>query len=316
MKTRAVVSLLWITAAILPTVQAVADEMNPALRQVTRQKDSDTVTDWEQGIIEVTGRGVARPSGNVMQDEMLAVEAARAVAYARLAERVGSVRVTSSATIGGSVASGRVIETQVQAAVSGARETGRRVWPQEGGGRAAELTLQLCLTAAGKGCAGAVTPITAVVAPEPPLVPLPVPRPPQASTAPPLPPSPPIKQPPAPAIVAPAGYSGLVISVGKMPFLPVLRPEVVTPDGTVVFNAAKVSRQVVANDGAAQYAGSLADARKRLQAGANPLVLNAVKITDDNRIVISEADAKTIGAANAAAGDFLKNGRVIIVLES
>jgi hypothetical protein len=299
MKPAALITLLPLASLLLAAAPAPASEP-PHIRQVIRQTEADTVTDWERGTLEVTGRGFARATGNAAQDEMLAQEAARAVAYARLAERVDGVRVTASSTIGGAVAAGRIVETQVQAVITGAREVGRRVWTQEDGRRAAEVTLRLCLTSAGQDCTGTVQPVTAVVAP-PPVT---------AVVAP--PPARPEPAPSVPAPAVPALHTGLVINVGKLPYLPVLRPEVVAANRSVVFNAAKVSRQVVANEGAAQYAGNLADARKKPQAGSNPLVIQAIGLTDDNRIIVSDADAKLVAQANASAGDFFTSGKVVI----
>jgi hypothetical protein len=306
------IAVLMLAATTFP---ALAADPSPALRQVERHQDYDAATDWAQGTVQVTGRSFARPGGNAVQQEMLAVEGARAVAYARLAERVGAVRVTSSTTVGGQKTTGQSVETRIDAVVRGAREIGRRSWVQEDGSRAAEVTLQVCLTALGAGCAGAAVTVAAVVAP-PPESPPPL----KDTAVPVLPPKPvvPPAPPPKAAVEAPItnDWSSLVVNVGKMPFLPVLKPDIVTPSGKVVFSGSMVSRAILANDGAAQYAGSVADASGRPQAGNRPLVLNAVKITDDNKIVISEGDAQRIAQAKEAAEAAMRSGRVIIVLES
>ncbi|MBI5165826.1 MAG: hypothetical protein HY985_18225, partial [Magnetospirillum sp.] len=256
---------------------------------------------------------IARPSGNPMQAELLAVEAARAVAYARLAEQLHAVRVTSTTTVGGRIAEGQVVETRGDGLVRGAREAGRTVWREDGGGASAELTLRVCLTAASERCRGAATVVSVVVAEPAPVAPPVKVAPPVV--APPVVVVPPQPQPqpqPQPPVAGPA--TGLVISLGNLPFLPVLQPEVVAPDGSVVFAGAKVKRAVAANDGAAQYSGTLVDARKRRQAGTSPLEIKAIKLTDDNRIVVSEADAKRIRDANKAGGDFMSEGKVVIVM--
>lgn len=271
--------------------------------------------DWTAGTVEATGRGFARPTGNAVKDELMALEAARTIAYARLAEAVHSVRVSSTTTVGQSIASGRIVETRLDGVVKGAAPVAQRTWRQTGAdGRestVAEITLRACLTAASESCRGRTT-LASVVAAPPPTPMLAVQAPPVVPVPASLPPAtkPVVPQPPGEA-----QRSGLLLRLGGQPFMPVMMPEIVAPDGTKVFSADKVRREIAANDGPAQYANALTDARKRPQAGGNPLIISAIKVTEDNRIVVSEADAKLIATTNQAAGDFMREGRVVIVMD-
>lgn len=305
----------------------VSAQQSPALRETERQPGWDAATDWESGSLEVTGRGFAHDNGNSAQAESLALEAARTVAYAHLAQSLNSVRVTGKLSL---AESGGAVQTRVEGVVRGAHVAKQQTSRQKDAvGHdliAAEVTLRVCLTGASEACRNEPT-LSAIV-----LEPAPSPAAPPAVSVPAVPPSAPVG-PPAPAVPVPApvpvpkppvpvtppaavsaDYSGVIIDVGQLPFLPVLLPEILSAEGKPVFSGASVKRSIAANKGAAQYAGSIADARKKPEAGPNPLIVHAVQLTPDNRIQLSESDAQAVLAADHGGGLF-QAGHIVIVLQ-
>ncbi len=59
-----------------------------------------TIINWQKGFIETTARGTASYTGNIVQEELMALEAARVLAKASLVEMLQGVRINAATTVG------------------------------------------------------------------------------------------------------------------------------------------------------------------------------------------------------------------------
>jgi len=79
-----------------------------------------------------------------------------------------------------------------------------------------------------------------------------------------------------------------------------------------VYSAKHVKQQVLRTYGVVRYADNLDQARKISYIGDNALIIPAVKVTDNNLIVIGADDAKRIGETVRNNNDYLGEARVVI----
>ncbi len=261
-----------------------------------------------RGVLEVSGRGTAPDRGNAVQREMMAVEAARAMAYKNLAEALHGVRVHARTTVSDMMGVHQHVRTAVDGLVAGAVPVSEKVvWISDGReGPAvstpwAEVCLRLCVSTETPECADASRTVYGRLD----LARLlPVPRRTFGSSD-------------ARRYVVDsrlADYTGLVLDLSGFSFLPVLSPEIVTPDGKAVFSGRRVDPAVLASRGPVRYAQAMADARDSRFVGARPLVLRARSVNEDNQIVIDPADAAVLVRTTLEGEDFLHFGRVVLVL--
>jgi len=253
------------------------------------QEASDAgLTDWSNGYVEATGQGTSRYTGNRIQEELMAKQAARTTAQARLLEIVKGIRLTGLSTIGAKGAGDTRAATRIKGTLRGAHTVSENVsWHKDKTSRRgetalAEVTLRLCitpacrdtnsnLTSATLGHDVQTTPDTASASPE---------------------------------------TSAVIIDLEQALYLPALAPEIINEQKQTIYSQASVSEQAATQNGLTRYAKTVDKARSLPQSGANPVVVPAQRISKDNRIVLSDNDAAKI-ASHAA----LKEGRVIIALD-
>jgi len=300
-------ALKWIASGMFALAAGMATASAGYLEEQKSDDATRILTDWKSGIIEVTGRGTSSYRGNTVQQELMAVEAARAVAQKKLAESLSGVRVFARTTVFDMVSAHQMVETTVDGMVQGAVPVSEKVtWiadSRDGYGRApwAEVTLRLCMNRLAPECVPvqrtvyesfdffrALPPATLVFGSE------------DAGRY---------------LNASYEGYTGLVLDLGKLHYLPVLSPEVVTEDGKLVFAGRRVDPRILAQRGPVRYSDNLADAIASPLVGRNPIVVKVVDITADNKMVIDPRDAAVIFRASLEDEDFLALGKVVIVLQ-
>ena len=118
---------------------------------------------------------------------------------------------------------------------------------------------------------------------------------------------------PVNATVVDQSYTGLVIDCRGMNINPVMSPVIKNADGTKIYGHQNLDIDKVIAMGMAAYASDANDQTGRSRAGANPLVIKAVRLDDFNaNPVVSVADADKILAANAH-DRFLDNCAVVFI---
>lgn len=112
----------------------------------------DGVTDWTNGYVEATGQGSSRYMGNRVQEELMAKQAARTTAQARLLEIIKGIRLTGLTTIGTLGSGDTRAATRIKGTLRGARQISEQVtWHEDKTSRRgetvlAEVTLRVCIT--------------------------------------------------------------------------------------------------------------------------------------------------------------------------
>ncbi len=118
------------------------------------------------------------------------------------------------------------------------------------------------------------------------------------------------------ALVEPAKtpYTGLVLDVRKLDFVPVLYPVIVSEQGKTIYSAVFISREFAVQQGVCKYVCTMDNALLDPRAGSHPLVLKGLRTSgkENTAIVISTADAKRIEQATERH-QFLKQCRVLFV---
>lgn len=99
------------------------DAASAPLTQTTSGTDFTATVNWEDGYLEVTGEATCDPSLSVNQSHCytMALKAARALAYEKLAETVHGVQVNSSNTFQDEVIKNTSLRTTVQGLIKDAR---------------------------------------------------------------------------------------------------------------------------------------------------------------------------------------------------
>ena len=109
-----------------------------------------------------------------------------------------------------------------------------------------------------------------------------------------------------------SGVTGLIIDATGLKLIPVLAPRVLDEAKKNVYDVSFVSSEGVSMNGIVGYTNSITKAKNSDKLMGNPLVIKAKKVENGTDIIISSADAEKI-AKSLASGDYLEEGRVIIV---
>jgi len=109
------------------------------------------------------------------------------------------------------------------------------------------------------------------------------------------------------------GYTGLIIVAKNMGLQSTFSPRVYDESGNIIYGNKYIDPDFAINNGMVDYYRSLDAVRGNSRAGANPLVINATRVTDHNfNVVISNEDAQKVLAAHAQSG-FMKKCAVVFV---
>ena len=307
---------------------------------VRAQEYSIGRVDWVQGFIAAAGYGAGKGSSNPAQDRALAIRAARTDAQRVLLDTVKGIRIDSQTRVDMMMVSEDIINARVEGIVKGAQVFKQDIqWVTSDDGKkypAVTVELRLCLSSASQGCKAVKSLISALnldekklpdnappqqfpTSPEPAGFQPPVPPPPAPTPQAVAPPPVQTTEPPKailPGIDPTKPVTGVIISLEGRFFEREVLPVVVTVGADqqlmTVYSAKRVKPQVIRTYGVVRYADSLDQARKVAYVGDNILIIPAVKVTNDNLIIIDMDAAKKIKETVQNNNDYLGDAKVVI----
>ena len=221
----------------------------------TRAGDYHSVVDYRNQVIEVEGMGASR--GGIMslaRKRIWALEEARKVAYLRLAETMGDLRLEGRSTLAGSELVNTEVRTSISKFVRGAQVVHENIVEMQDGSILAKVRLRMLLT----GDDGIIRFISDKL------------------------------------ISSRSGrqrskrypetdkrterITGLVLDAGQNRITPALAPNILLPDGQKVFSWREAEDDWIRKWGYIHYVTDLSSLEERI--GRNPLI---VRITPENR---------------------------------
>jgi len=243
---------------------------------------------WEQGVVKAIGTGAPSSKAKTQaQARILARRAAIVDAYRNLAEAVEGLQVDSETTVENLEITSDIIKTKVSAFIKGAQLVSEQQLPDG----SYEVIMQIKLYGSGN--------LNDIIYES---------KPPQTQ---------PVPQPsPDYAVTNIPAYTGLVIDARGLGLDRCFSPKVYDDTGREIFGTMYVDPNFLQENGLVSYAASpdmlsLVDSGKS-RAGANPIVVRALKVRDHNyNVIISKADGDKILAANRQGG-FLQKCAVVI----
>jgi hypothetical protein len=124
-----------------------------------------------------------------------------------------------------------------------------------------------------------------------------------------------LKEEKAPPVQSEVRYTGLIVDVSEVPNARVtMLPRIVDETDRRIYGVEDLPPSAMMNSEVVQYASSLDNARKLPQAGANPMVVKALRVSPYNPghiVLANSAGAEVMGAE--AEGGFLRQGKVVLV---
>ena len=274
----------------------------------------------DMSIISATGFGTADPERfkRAPQAKMMARRAAKVDAQRNLLEAIDGVRITAGTTVKDMALESDVVGTRVKGIVQGAFVRNENVY-EDDGAWVAEVELGICMNGGSTACEKKPT-LAALVQPQ-----LPAPSPESiykntdlvavanvagASTE---EASPALEEASdaASVIAAAAAHTGLIVDLSGKGFSPMLDVRVRTAEGKELYGPGHVGSGV----DWLHWAGSLDGAKSMADiVGNEPLVIAATGVGENLEVLVSSEDAVQIFSANVKAGDFLKSGSVVFVV--
>lgn len=262
---------------------------------------------WEQGSLEVTARGVARPGtgGGLARAEVMALKAARYLGYAKLLELLQGVRLDASRSWGWLESGRPELKGRVRGLVRGARVVSENVKHMPDGSVLGLVRLRLELAPLARQGA------RVYLEPEKGAKPKAASVPDEGS--------PPESEAGGNEVSSGSGpdYTGLIVVASGLGARPAMFPQVVDArDGREIFGPGVIDRGYAIEKGVVGYAPSLAKAQLQKRVGPHPLVVKAVRAEGLNkaRLVLPAKEAARVLAADRR-GRFLRRCGVVIVIE-
>ena len=111
-------------------------------------------------------------------------------------------------------------------------------------------------------------------------------------------------------------YTGLIINLTDIPYLPVLAPQIHSAKGESLYDPRMVKNRYAVKYGYAEFVNKLDDAKKLKRMGENPLVVEADDVTRENNILVTDSVADAIARANKNGKNFLREAKVAIVVQN
>ncbi len=305
--------VLLTAAGVLSAAEWWEEEESP-LVQKTVGAQTEALTNWEDGYIQVTGLGTADLAAavNAVQALAMAEDAARVRAYGQLAEIILGFNITSDITVrngltenseqrmrlDGFIKGARVVDEQYEWAPDGSPIVRVTVGVKMGArypGIDAEPPAMPPADARPRTLSQAIAPAVVEIekAPEQPKFEVYQPL----AELPPPPPAAPVRE--------VRNYTGLIVNASGLGGSPSISPKILTPDGKEVWGTLLVTPEYAIEYGIAGWAHNLDKAKESPRAGPEPLIIKAVAargFTDEDPIktyfVISEEDAVFVKAMN------------------
>lgn len=296
MKHKKGIGILLTAVMVMVMAMAVYADKTKVDVSVTVEQTSTGTINWEYGGVKAKGTGAPPNNMPPGQSKLMARRAAVADCYRNLAETIYGVRVDSETTVKNFVTESDTIKTQVSGLVQGAQISGEK----EVADGTYEVECKIGMY--GKDSVSSVI-MTQAIEDE---------KKDYTDKGQPLPE--PLPEPPAPAQIPSASYTGLVLDCRGLGAKPAMSPKVVSETGEEVYGTLKVDPEVIIEKGLVGYTNSMEKAKKNARVGSNPLVVKATKVSGNFMadVVVSSADAGKIYDANAKAG-FLQNLNVMVV---
>lgn len=273
---------------------------------------------WEDGYVSVIAYGTAKPSGNRALDQIKARRAAQVNGYARLLEQIKGVKVDARTLVEDSILKKEVVSARVSGLVRGAKIVTEKInW--EGGFPIATIEMRICMSNQAYGCNSTRSIISTLnldqtvnsYLPKKDFLyegkdigkkPKPHPSPKPGEMV--LDPNKPV--------------TGLIFNLNGIFYERELLPVIVTPsdssDYSTVYSVKSVNPKVCRNFGVVRHAGTVKQAQKTPYLGNNIMVIPAMKVTDENMIVISNDNANNIYESVRYGNDYLTKAKVTITL--
>lgn len=267
------------------SVRAGTDEATPQVTHDTRQA-------FVVGSITVKGEGAAPPdrSLSAAQKRILALRAAKVVALREVTEIVDGVAINGETNVVNAAAQSDTIRATVQGLVKGAQVVKEYYDPLS-------ETAVVYVTVPMTGPNGLIASLL------PQVIPM---LPPGAN---------PIFQPPAEATQA-GNYDGLILDVRGQPFKPALINRILTRNGEVIYDPARVAQNILVERGAAEYTNDIGKAKELLgeRGSNNPLVVKAGGVVKSTDVEVQPDEAGAIFSSNQSS-NFLESAKVVFVLK-
>lgn len=237
------------------------------------------------GAIVVKGAG-ASPQGlfTQAQKRIMALRAAKAIAFREAAEILDGVTVSGETTVLNAAAESDLVSTSAEGIIRGASVIKEEFDPASG-------MAIVYLSVPMHGVATALMPQLSSLLPQlPPYGPAMA-----ASTAP---------------------YDGLVIDVRGKPFKPALFNRLVTRRGEAVYDPSRDAKDASTENGMAAYTNGIDDARKILlkKGSLNPLIVKASGVAGPTDAELGPIEAAAVFYSNQASR-FLEAAKVVFVLD-
>lgn len=285
---------MWLAAPSVAVAQWWKEPPAGRLDQKLVDPGGDTAArlKWDDGYIEVKAGATADKAIalNAAHEVSLAEDAARAQAYAKLAEVIEGVSIDGVTVVKNAMVADQTVVQRVQGRIRGAVQVGQpSVRRLPDGSVWVEVVLGIRLRGAGS--------VTEAVAP-------------WAASR----PVDPYRR-DADFRVGDV-YTGLVIEASDTAFSPALAPMVVEEgSGKVVFAPQAVQIAALNQQGPLAYSPTLGEARRNPRVGQNPLIVRSITVPAGRRgdLVLSRRDAERVLAADRTGG-FLAKGSVVVAL--
>jgi len=256
------------------------------------QSSENGTTDWIEGYVEASGNGTSRYMGNRIQEELMAKQAARTTAQSRLLEIIKGVRLTGISTLGANAQGDVRAASRIKGTLRGARLVSQTVtWHEDKSSRRgevvmAEVTLRICISPACKDTDDNLTTASFIS---------------QAPSE--------VKQ-NDPITDEANGPSAIIIDLEQSLYLPALAPEIINEDNQTIYSQDIVDQDSLKQSGIIHYTKSVDTGKALSISGDSPRVVKIIRITKDNRIVLSNSDGAGLKGLNA-----LRLGHVIVALD-
>lgn len=294
---------LFVLALLLFPIVA-SGQQTPAMAAFERENGGEAAVDFERRFITVAGYGRAKVSAETSEARalILAMTAARANAYNRMAIALGRIRVDGETEIA-DLMSHHWFRIQFDQWVRFAREIDTARAAQKDGSVLFKSVLGLILVGE-NGLTNYLIPALKEKAEQQTPARFPLSQ---------------NDKPPADENFDPAqSFTGLIIDASHLDVAPAFAPRLITANGRELYGISSVDANSAVANGVAGYSRSPTLSRElRERPGERPVFIKAVATAGKNQadIVIANSDAEKILYADQRRG-FLKEARVVILFNS
>lgn len=247
--------------------------------------------DWSSGKVSATGTGAppSTPGMGPAQKRLMAINAARADAYRKLAELINGVQVDSETIVKNYVTESDIVRTKVSALIRGAH-FGEARYLSDG-----SVEIDVSLGMYGPTSVASVIVPTALQKEDVKTAPLPT------------------NEPPPPS----GSYTGVIVDCRGLGVEPAMSPQILDSSGKEIYIGSRpIDPDMVVNIGIVGYADSMQQAQSNARVGNNPLIIKATRSGGSQKTdaVITPDQGQQILNADSRA-NFLSHSKVIFVID-